>query len=133
MLQVDVCALNGMIMPPARPSASKPLQARAKTEDISTASTVRSVECANRLGDEAVCGVCTENQILQYCAEALNGAMERGVLIQRSMGPRLIIVIVGSIGADDPALVRFTEHDDVVQALPADRANESLNVSVLPG
>jgi hypothetical protein len=27
--------------------------------------------------------------------------MERGVLVQRSMGPRLIIV--GSIGADDPA------------------------------
>jgi hypothetical protein len=47
------------------------------------------------------------------------------------MGPRLIIV--GSVDADDPAQVRFTEHDDVVQALPADRANESLNVSVLPG
>jgi hypothetical protein len=57
--------------------------------------------------------------------------MERGVLVQRSMGPRLIIV--GSVDADDPAQVRFTEHDDVVQALPADRANESLNVSVLPG
>jgi hypothetical protein len=57
--------------------------------------------------------------------------MERGVLVQRSMGPRLIIV--GSIGADDLAQVRFTEHNDVVQALPADRANESLNVSVLPG
>jgi hypothetical protein len=56
--------------------------------------------------------------------------MERGVLVQRSMGPRLIIV--GSIGAYDPAQVRFTEHDDVVQALPADRANESLNVSILP-
>ncbi len=51
--------------------------------------------------------------------------MERG-----SMGPRLIIV--ASIGAYDPAQVRFTEHDDVVQALPADRANESLNVSILP-
>jgi hypothetical protein len=57
--------------------------------------------------------------------------MKRGVLVQRSMAPRLIIV--GSIGADDLAQVRFTEHNDVVQALPADRANESLNVSVLPG
>ena len=64
-------------------------------------------------------------------AEALNGAMERGVLVQRSVGPRLIIV--GSIGAYDPAQVRFPEHDDVVQALPADRANESLNASILPG
>ncbi len=41
------------------------------------------------------------------------------------MGPRLIIV--GNIGAYDPAQVRFPEHDDVVQALPADRANEPLN------
>jgi hypothetical protein len=41
--------------------------------------------------------------------------MERGVLVQRSMGPRLIIV--GSIGTDDPTQVRFTEHDDVVQAV----------------
>ena len=31
------------------------------------------------------------------------------------------------------AQVRFTEYDHVVQALAADRANESLNVSVLPG
>ena len=37
-----------------------------------------------------------------------------GVLVQRSMGPRLIIV--GSIGAHDPAQMRFTEHNDVVQA-----------------
>jgi hypothetical protein len=36
--------------------------------------------------------------------------MERGILVQRSMGPRLIIV--GSVDADDPAQVRFTEHDD---------------------
>ena len=57
--------------------------------------------------------------------------MERGVLVQRSMGSRLIIV--GSIGAYDSAQVRFTEHDHVVQAFPADRANEPLNVSVLPG
>src|SRR6266571_5545600 len=57
--------------------------------------------------------------------------MERGVLVQRSMGPRLIIV--GSIGACDPAQVRFTEHDDVVQALPADRANESLTQAFCQG
>src|SRR6266545_5287514 len=47
------------------------------------------------------------------------------------MSPRLIIV--GSIRAQDPAQVRFTEHDDVVQALPSDRADESFNISILPG
>jgi hypothetical protein len=39
----------------------------------------------------------------------------------------------GGICAQNPAQVRFTEYDHVVQALPADRADEPLNVSVLPG
>src|SRR5712671_7950062 len=55
--------------------------------------------------------------------------MERGVLVQRSMGPRLIIV--GSVDADDPAL---TEHDDVVQALPAPRQpDEQQTIGVVEG
>src|SRR6266508_7032410 len=29
--------------------------------------------------------------------------------------------------------MRFTEYDDVVQALPSDRADESFNISILPG
>ena len=57
--------------------------------------------------------------------------MERRVLVQRSMSPRLIIV--GSIRPYDSAQMCFTKYDHVVQALPADRANEPLNVSVLPG
>jgi hypothetical protein len=58
--------------------------------------------------------------------------MERGVLVQRSMGPRLIIV--GSVDADDPAQVRFTEHDDVVQALPAPRQpDEQQTIGVVEG
>jgi hypothetical protein len=61
-------------------------------------------------------------------AEPLNRPMNGSVLAQSSMSPRFIIV--GGKLAKDPAQVRFTEHDDVVQALPADRANESLNVSV---
>ena len=73
----------------------------------------------------------TENWVCRDGTEALNRAMERGVLVQRSMSPRFIIV--GSIRAYDAAQVRFPEYDHVVQALPADRANEPLNVSVLPG
>jgi hypothetical protein len=57
--------------------------------------------------------------------------MERRVLVQRSMSPRLIIV--GSIRAYDSAQVRFTEYDHVVQALPADRADEPLDICILPG
>src|ERR1039457_4717175 len=47
------------------------------------------------------------------------------------MSPRLIIL--PGIWSQNPAQVRLTEYDHVVQALPADRANEPLNVSVLPG
>ena len=57
--------------------------------------------------------------------------MEWGVFVQRSMRPQLIII--GGICDKDPTQVRFTEHDHVVQALPADRADESLNVRILPG
>ena len=48
--------------------------------------------------------------------------MERRVLVQGTMSPRLIIVV--GICAYDSAQVRFTEYDHVVQALPADRADE---------
>src|SRR5258706_6639775 len=58
--------------------------------------------------------------------------MERGILVQRSMGPRLIIV--GSIVADDAAQVRVTEHADVVQALPAPRQpDEQQTIGVVEG
>jgi len=55
--------------------------------------------------------------------------MERGVLVQRSMGPRLIIV--GSVRTYDSAQVRLTEHDHVVQAFSADRADEPLDICIL--
>jgi hypothetical protein len=57
--------------------------------------------------------------------------MERRVLVQGTMCPRLIIV--GSIRAYDSAQMRFTEYNHVVQALPADRADESLDICILPG
>src|SRR3982074_1047263 len=57
--------------------------------------------------------------------------MERGVLVQRSMGPRNIIM--GGIPAKDPAQVRFPKPVHVVETFAADRADQSLNVSILPG
>ena len=71
-----------------------------------------------------------EDRLRCDAAEALNLAMERGVLVQRSMRPQLIIV--GGVCGCDPAQVRFAEHDHVVEAFPADRADESLDVSILP-
>src|SRR3982074_819252 len=56
--------------------------------------------------------------------------MERGVLVQRSMGPRLIIV--GGILRQNPAQVRFTEHDEVVDTFAPDRAKKALAVGIFP-
>jgi hypothetical protein len=88
--------------------------------------------CVYRKLDSAIMVVkAAEDRLRCDGADALNRAMKRGVLVQRSMSPRLIII--GGICAEDSAQVRFTEHDHVVQALPADRANEPLDICILPG
>ena len=84
-----------------------------------------------KLGSAIMVVKAAEDRLRCDGADALNRAMKRGVLVQRSMSPQLIII--GGICAEDSAQVCFTEHDHVVQALPADRANEPLNLSVLPG
>jgi hypothetical protein len=63
-------------------------------------------------------------------ADALNRPMERGILVQRAMNARFII-ISGKL-AQDPAQVRLPEHDHVVETFPSDRADQSLDVRVLP-
>src|SRR5215467_197724 len=63
-------------------------------------------------------------------AEALNRPMEWGILVQRAMNARFIII--SGIPAQDPAQVRLTEHDQVVETFPSDRADQSLDIWVLP-
>ena len=87
--------------------------------------------CVYRKLDSAIMVVkAAEDRLRRDGADALNRAMKRGVLVQRSMSPQLIII--GGICAEDSAQMRFTEHDHVVQALPADRADESFNIGILP-
>src|SRR5674476_733452 len=70
--------------------------------------------CVYRKLDSAIMVVkAAEDRLRCDGADALNRAMKRGVLVQRSMSPQLIII--GGICAEDPAQVRFTEHDHVVQ------------------
>ena len=63
-------------------------------------------------------------------ADALNRPMERGILIQRAMNARFVI-ISGKL-AEDPSQVRLPEHDHVVETFPSDRADQSLCVRILP-
>jgi len=56
--------------------------------------------------------------------------MGRTVLVQSPMGPHAIVV--GGILAKDPAQVSLSEHNQVVEAFPPDRADQSLRIPVLP-
>ena len=59
-----------------------------------------------------------------------NLAWGRRVAVQRLMGARDVIVI--EIIREDVFQVRFVQHDHVVQAFAADRADQPFNVGILP-
>src|SRR5215475_2061681 len=56
--------------------------------------------------------------------------MEWGILVQRAMNARFIII--RSIPTQDPAQVRLPEYDHVVETFSSDRADQPLDVRVLP-
>src|SRR5258708_12535107 len=62
--------------------------------------------------------------------EALNRPVEWGILVQRAMNPRFIII--RGIPTQDPAQVRLPKYDHVVETFPSDRADQPLDVRILP-
>jgi hypothetical protein len=64
-------------------------------------------------------------------AEPLNGTKARRILVQGQV--RSEFVGIASVGSNDPAQMGFAEDDYVIEAFPADRADQSLRMSVLPG
>jgi hypothetical protein len=42
-------------------------------------------------------------------------------------------VVIADVGREDPAQLGLAEDDDVIEAFPADRADQSLRMPVLPG
>src|SRR5512139_1062586 len=63
-------------------------------------------------------------------AEPLNGTTERRVLAQRQMWPDFVVIV--GIGSKEPARMGLAKEDDVIEAFPADRADQSLRMPVLP-
>ena len=61
---------------------------------------------------------------------ALNGSSGQRILAQREVGPRFIRI--GGVCAKDAAQVRLAEYDRVVHAFSANRADQPLDMSVLP-
>jgi hypothetical protein len=60
----------------------------------------------------------------------LDAPLQRGVVRERLMRARGVVVV--EVFGEDPDQVGLAEHDDVVEALSADRANDSLDERVLP-
>src|SRR5262245_11248567 len=56
--------------------------------------------------------------------------VEWGILVQRPMNPRFIII--RGIPTQDPAQVRLPKYDHVVETFPSDRTDQSLDIRVLP-
>jgi hypothetical protein len=42
------------------------------------------------------------------------------------------VIVIGGIGSKHPAQMGFTEDDDMIEAFPADRADQPFRVPVLP-
>ena len=53
------------------------------------------------------------------------------VLVEREMRSGSVVVV--QVASQDPPQVTLAENDDVVQAFPTDRADDPLDVRILPG
>ena len=62
--------------------------------------------------------------------DAPNGSRKRRVLIERQMSPRRIVI--RDVRWNYATQVNLAEHDEMVEALPPDRADQPFDVSVLP-
>jgi hypothetical protein len=73
----------------------------------------------------------TENRLRSESAEILDRLKAWRILAKGQM--RSQFVVIGGIGPKNPAQMDLAENDDVIEAFPADRADQSLRMSVLPG
>ena len=64
-------------------------------------------------------------------ADPLDRPMARRILIQGQM--RSEFVVIAGVGRKYATQMGLAEDDDVIEAFPPDRADQSLRMSVLPG
>ena len=72
-----------------------------------------------------------ENRTSSKLAELLGRPTARRILAQGQV--RSQFVVIAGVGRKDPAQMGLAVDDDVVEAFPADRADQSLRMPVLPG
>jgi hypothetical protein len=61
----------------------------------------------------------------------LDRPMARRILVEGQM--RSEFVVVAGVGRKDPAQMGLPEDNDVIEAFPADRTDQSLRMPILPG
>ena len=61
----------------------------------------------------------------------MDGAGIRAIFVAREMCPRAVIVL--DVGRQDPAQMALVDHEYVIQALATNRADDALDVRILPG
>ena len=72
-----------------------------------------------------------EDRLGSELAEALDRTTARRILVQGQV--RSDFIVIAGVGRKDPAQMGLTEDDDMIQAFPADRADQSLRMPVLLG
>ena len=70
-----------------------------------------------------------ENRPRAELAVSLDQPAARRILVQRQV--RSEFVVIGGVGREDPAQMGLAEDDDVIEAFPADRTDQSLRMPVL--
>jgi hypothetical protein len=72
-----------------------------------------------------------KNRLSSELTEPLDRPMARRILVQGQMCSQF--VVIGGVGGKDSPHVGLAEDDDVIEAFPADRADQSLRMPVLQG
>ena len=73
----------------------------------------------------------TKDRLSSELAKALDRPMARRILAQGQMRSQFVVIV--GVGRKDPAQMGLAEDNDVIEALPADRTDQSLRMPILPG
>src|SRR5260221_6422532 len=73
----------------------------------------------------------TKVRLCEDPTDVLNFAWNRRVFVQRQM--RAGLVVICHVGQQYAPKVTLAKHDDVIECLPPDRANQAFGIGVLPG
>ena len=91
---------------------------------------VRLVVPAQKLRPTVLVVQATEDAHWNDPPDPVDRSMDWGVFVQRQVSPSF--VVIRDVAGDDAAEVSLAEHDEMVETLPPDRADQPFDVSVLP-